>query len=561
MKRDSHIRPAELLDQKPPSDTAAELMVLRAIVLEGTIMDAANLTADHFYEDAHRRIYAAIAGLRENCQPIDIAHLVGELKAEGQLDAVGGAPKLADMLSGERIPAHTASYIRAVKDCYAKRQILNSAIAMIQAVRTSNVAAVDIVEQGFKRLHMAKAEADGTRQCGTRAVAVPFSKIESKALEFLWPARFPLGKLSLIVGDSGDGKSLLACDLAARITRGRLWPSGTGRAPQGKVLICSCEDDPEDTIRPRLLAAGADDDSARLFQKRIVDERTRKETPAALNLATDIPLVDQELAAGGYKALILDTITGFMGRVDNNSATDVRNVLTPLVDLAARHGVAIIGLSHLTKNDSTAARYRTNGSVAYNAVARSVLAVGRDPADKDLRLLAGVKTNLGPAPSTLGYRIRVKEIEQQAVPYIEWLDEPVQVDADEMLAPAKSPAAGARDAAAEWLQAYLADGPRLKGELSVDSANAGIAEKTLDRAKQQLGVVSRKRGMGGPWLWCLPNHVDLADDWPSSATLGKRGGNGDPLRSWSPGVVGTFEVGQGTFKDGQTAPKNGHPDV
>ena len=532
-----HAPPAELLDRKLPCDSDAELMVLRYVATKPSMLDSEDLTADQFYEQAHREILAAIASLREDQQPIDIRHIVSELRESGRLDAIGGATKIADMLGGEILPASVEVYLAALRNCHALRQTHFAALSTIQAV-DKKIPAAQLLADAKERL--ARIECGLGHALGDQPVIVRMDSVVPQRIEWFWPGRFALGKFQLCIGDPGEGKSLFSVDMTARATRGSLWPCSAERAPKGKVLLICCEDDPADTISPRLEAAGADLSQVHLLSSiQHLDERTGELRERMLNLQTDIPHLAKLLERGGYRLVILDTLTGFMGKADNNSSTDVRNALTPLSVLAAKHRVAIVGIQHLTKNSATAAKYRTNGSIGYNGLARSVIAIARDHDDHDLRLMASVKTNLGPTPATLGFRVRVNDCD---VPYIEWLSKPIDTDADTMLAAPVPSKTSAKDKAAEWLKAFLSDGPVAVTDVFEAGEPLGHSEKSLRAAFDILQLDRSKTGMKGGWLWFLPEHAPLASTGQCSASSAKTGVGAGNVRVWEPGKLGMFDV-------------------
>jgi archaellum biogenesis ATPase FlaH len=488
-----HNRNGELLDRQPPCDEHAELMLLRAIVLDGALPDVAHLRAEHFHVERLRKIFAALATLREDAQLIDIVHLDGELRRRGWLDEIGGRAALADLLAGEALPASTADYLRRVRECYAQRQFREAMLVGLQGVHNGQPF-VDVLADASRRIEAAASELDGTGD-GTRATSERISQVEGQEMTWLWRDRIPLGMLTLIAGDPGHGKSLLSLDIASRVSRGTCWPDGSD-CPRGRVLLLTAEDDLPTTVRPRLEAASADLDAIEALTRiEYIDPATGHRRQRLPNLELDIGLLDQQLSAGNYRLLIIDTLTSFLGRADANSSVDVRSRLLPLSALAAKHGVAVLAVEHLNKSSSQAATHRVSGSMAFVGIARAVYAVGRDHDDHDLRLVAPLKMNLAPEPATLGFRIRA----EHGVPRLEWLAGTITTSAAEMLQPA--PIESARDRAARWLEARLADGPQAASVVYADAAKAGHSERTLDRAKSHLGVRSTKTL--GVWQWSL----------------------------------------------------------
>ena len=296
--------------------------------------------------------------------------------------------------------------------------------------------------------------------------------------------------------------------MAARVTRGWEWPCNEGRAPTGKVILLTAEDDIGDTIVPRLVAAGADLHSVEIV-KMVRDNRQDR----MFSLVTDLELLRQKInEVGDVKLVQIDPITAYLGKdkIDSFRTTDVRAVLGPLVELATELNVAVIGIMHFNKKvDVDNALLRISDSLAFGATARHVYAVV-DDAENKRKLFVKAKNNLAAAGNkALAYRFGGREVGVDAktgeaifAPHILWEDNHVDVTAAEAMATAKSPAA--RDEAKKFLTDTLANGPVLKAEIE-DAADAnGISERTLFRAKGELGVMARKDGPNGTWTWRLP---------------------------------------------------------
>lgn len=333
-------------------------------------------------------------------------------------------------------------------------------------------------------------------------------------LQWLWPERIPLGKLTLLVGDPGLGKSFVTLDVAARVSRGNDFPrlddeSPAGPTEAGSVVLLSAEDDVADTIRPRLMAAGAD-------LKRIVAlgaVRTMKSnSESTFSLSDDLDVLEHVLRSlENCRLVVIDPISAYLGGTDAYRNADIRSLLAPLASLAARTGVAVVAVSHLNKMRRGPAIYRSMDSLAFTAMARSVLAVLQDLREPTDRTLISLKNNVT-APAD-GYRFRLKSAADDGVagprvPVVEWSTERVQLTADDILHAASQDAgfAPATDEAIEWLRASLAVGSRPAVNLKSDAKRDGIEPRTLARAKARLGVVAFRQGfgVGGSWHWRLP---------------------------------------------------------
>ncbi|MBI3068655.1 MAG: AAA family ATPase, partial [Betaproteobacteria bacterium] len=230
--------------------------------------------------------------------------------------------------------------------------------------------------------------------------------VQPKPIRWLWPGRIARGKVSLIAGHPGLGKSQAAVSFAAIVSTGGLWPVDRTRCERGAVVILSAEDDPEDTIRPRLEAAGADLSRVYVLDAvREADERGEIQA-RAFNLATDISRLGVLLGNLRDVALIvIDPVSAYLGGVESHNNAEVRALLAPLAELAARHGVAVIAVSHLNKASGTEALLRVQGSIAFSAAARAVWGVARDKENPARRLFLPLKNNLGHDQTGLAFTV------------------------------------------------------------------------------------------------------------------------------------------------------------
>lgn len=321
------------------------------------------------------------------------------------------------------------------------------------------------------------------------------SDVRAQAVSWLWPRRIARGKLGLIAGEPGEGKSTLLLDLAARLTRpGALMPDGAP-APDGAVLLLSAEDGLSDTIRPRLDASGADVRHVHA----LTATRDLDGTERHLELGRDLPQLEAAIERYTPALVIIDPLSAYLGHTDTWRDNEVRALLSPLASLAEDRNCAILGVLHLTKNAAARVLHRIMGSIGFVAAARVVLAVARDPDDETRRLLLPIKNNLSPPADTLAFTLDNGRLL--------WDDRPVDgVTADSVLG--ESPAdRGERQDAEEFLREMLVDGEPMRAVDVFRSGKAnGIAERTLKRAKGRMGVKSKLVGFGreGHWRWWLP---------------------------------------------------------
>jgi hypothetical protein len=344
---------------------------------------------------------------------------------------------------------------------------------------------------------------------------------QSSPIQWLWPGRVPAGKLTLLAGDPGLGKSFITLDIAARISRGEPLPRLAGedasatRSMPGSVVLLSAEDDVRDTIRPRLVAAQGDlSRIVALEAVKCTDANTGRSREESFSLTSDLAILERVIASlDNCRLVVIDPITAYLGAADSHKNAEMRSLLAPLSDLAMRTGVAVLVINHLNKTNHGPAIYRSMGSLAFAASARSVMAAVADPYAPGACVLVLLKSNLSLPVDGMRYRIAPRHEADETgagtmVPTVAWEDNPVCLSADELLAAAAQMAASgpAIAEAADWLVSALAGGPQPAVELKQRAKNDGVHERTLLRAKQRLGVVACREGFGpaGRWTWQLP---------------------------------------------------------
>jgi AAA domain len=312
----------------------------------------------------------------------------------------------------------------------------------------------------------------------------------AESVRWLWANVLPRGTLVVLDGDPECGKSMLTVDLAARLSRGADWPDGSPGGPPGTAILFAAEDSKKRVVRPRLLAAGAD--ATRVYVFGCPDS---PEPPP--KLPRDLPELTALIELVRPDLLVLDQLLYFLS--GGVSASIVPSVLAKLAELAARFDVTIVLVRHLTKRQGLKAIYRGLGAIGVIGAARAGLLVARDPADASRFVLTAVKSNLVPHASALGYRV----VTGSCAAVVEWLGA-VDVTAEEAaLGTRREP--GGNLHAEQWLARVLSSGEVLVSEILRQAKEAGISERTLDRAKAKLHVQSRliRVGKGGQWAWSM----------------------------------------------------------
>ena len=327
-------------------------------------------------------------------------------------------------------------------------------------------------------------------------------------VSWLWRGWLARGKLHVMAGAPGCGKTTLAVNLAAIVTKGGTWPDGT-QAAAGDVLIWSGEDDPQDTLAPRLLAAGAAMERVHFIGEFIDDQGPRSFDPA-----TDVYSLNRLLSETKLQPslLIVDPLVSAVS-ADSHKNAEVRRSLAPLVDLAQHRHCAVLGISHFSKGtqgrDPTE---RVTGSLAFGALARVVFAVAKIPDHEGGgRILVRSKNNLG--PDTGGFRFDLESYQLQTchgiyATRVVW-GEALAGTAREILSMAEAETdqeeKTERQEAEEWLLTLLADGPARRTEIMKAARENGFSEATLKRASQSIGVHIKRAGFGDGSCWSLPD--------------------------------------------------------
>jgi hypothetical protein len=327
---------------------------------------------------------------------------------------------------------------------------------------------------------------------------VPASRLTARPVQWLWPGRLALGKVAILDGDPGVGKSFLTLDLCARLSTGQPFPDGSPCPGPAASLVLNGEDGADDTIVPRLRALGADLD--RVFVWRRESDATRD-----VSLSGDFSALVEAVRHTQARLLVLDPILAFLGPgVLSNCDQSVRRALLPLADLAEKHGCTPLLVRHLNKRGGGRALYRGGGSIGFLGVCRSGWLAAHDPHEPGRGVLAQLKNNLAPPQASLAYRV---EAPAGGSPALSWLG-PVEWTADRLLAAraGKEAPATPRERARDFLEDFLEPGPRLLTEVWPAAQRAGLTERTLRRARELLGIRSVRVFRDGKvqsW-WLLP---------------------------------------------------------
>lgn len=365
-------------------------------------------------------------------------------------------------------------------------------------------------------------EWEATARTTWRANAILATDINPRPIRWAWPGWIAHGKLTILAGAGGTGKTTLTLGLIATLTSGGRWPDGEYCEHKRSTIIWSSEDDPADTIVPRLMASGADLSKVSILQGRINGLGDIE----PFDPAKDIDLLAAELVRIGDVGLIMiDPIVSAVAG-DMNQANQVRRALQGLVDLAERFDCAVLGITHFSKGSAGSnPADRVLGSQAFGALARTVLVAAKQE-DSDLRVLARAKSNI--AIDTGGCSYTVQECTVgDGIPAtrVLWGDK-IDGTARDILADVEGDNSEERrtelDEACDFLRDLLANGPVATKQIKVDADGSGLTWATVRRAQKAIGAKAKKGGMESGWSWELPAegaHRNFEDAQESSKVL------------------------------------------
>ena len=487
----------------PLSLPVAERTVLAELMISPAPAQALlslSISADLFTQPDHRNILSAITAILADQGVLDTATLEQRLD-RADLDYLMDA--MRETVSLANLSAHS----RLLNECRDRRQqkTLRDRAAKMLVAGDPDIDAIKALLEASEDPTLARVYVR-TRETEATVNLLRGDAIQSEAVRWLWDGWLAEGKIHLIAGPSGTGKTTTAMAFAATVSSGGRWPSGEWTEARN-VVIWTGEDDLADTLIPRLKACGAN-------MKRIhfVESHTSAAGKRSFDPATDIPELQKALLKiGNVGLLIADPIVSAVAG-DSHKNGEVRRSLQPLVDLAMTTRCAVLGVTHFSK--ATNGRdpvERVTGSIAFGALARVVMAVVKaSDAQGGGRLLVRAKSNLG--PDTDGYKFDLRQTEVGDSPgviasHVAW-GEAIKGDARDLLGQAEMvPNAyehEALDASKAFLQELLADGPVYAKQIQEDAEGNGYSWITIRRAQKELGIVPAKNGMKGGWRWQLP---------------------------------------------------------
>jgi len=314
--------------------------------------------------------------------------------------------------------------------------------------------------------------------------------VVSKEVEWLWYPYIPYGKITIIEGNPGEGKTTLVLKLAAALSRGLPLPCDDDKEYEPiHIIYQTAEDGIEDTIKPRLEKAGAD-----CSMIRVIDE-----TDKELSMTDD--RLEQAIIETGARLIILDPIQAYIGAtVDMHRANEIRPVLKHLGIIAEKHNCAIILIGHMNKASGSKSTYRGLGSIDIQATARSVLLVARLRDKPNIRIMAHDKSSLAPAGDAIGFEMT----EDNGMVCIG----PYDITIDELLSGNEGRGKKKLDIAENFIKEYFGTNKVIpSNEIMMEAAKRSIKRNTLLSAKKKMGITSDKeKAEDGTsyWTWVMP---------------------------------------------------------
>lgn len=310
------------------------------------------------------------------------------------------------------------------------------------------------------------------------------SEVELQEIEWLWKPYIPFGKMVIIQGDPGEGKTTFALRLAAACSSGVGLPDMNLESPI-TVIYQTAEDGLGDTIKPRLIEAGADED-------RVINI---VEDTDPLSLSDE--RIEKAIRETGARVMILDPMQGYIREdTDMNRANEIRGVLKKLSAVAERTSCAIILVGHLNKAKGNSSQYRGLGSIDFRAAARSVLLIGRLKNQPYVRVIVHDKSSLAPEGKSMAFNLGNDE-------GFHWLDAYSEITAEELL---NGYTEGTKTAKAEELIMDMLDGGKevYADDIFKAARERDISKRTVNEAKSNIkNIKSKKVGKG--WVWYIPD--------------------------------------------------------
>ncbi len=426
------------------------------------------LSLSDFSVPVHGEIYTSIVSRYENGGTITAHLLAIEFSKHPELSHLGGGRYIIDIANSLLSTINAPEYAEQIYEAAAARQ--NPEINEVEMI------------------------------C--------MNEIKMEKINWLWPDRIACGKLTVIAGNPGLGKSQVTASLAAIVSKGMGWPDTEAPAQQGDVIFLSAEDDASDTIKPRLLAAGAEISRCHILTAIKEEGKVR-----SFVLTQDIDRLAIAIKRTHARVVIIDPISAYLGGTDSHRDADMRGLLAPLAAMAAKYNVAIVLIAHFNKSDKQEPTARVNGSIGLIAAARAGYAVIKDKNNPEIRYFLPIKNNIGNDTEGLSFQIEGRTLEGGIeTSRVRWSAD--LFDAHKILHPEPEEQPTATNGAADFLREILSKEPMPANDVLAEAKGAGHSEAAVQRAAGKINVRRKKGGMTGGWMWSLPTSAaeDSEDD-------------------------------------------------
>lgn len=483
----------------------AEQAVIGSLLLDNTTwpMVQDRLSFKDFYRREHQVLFDLIAKKLEQGECIDALTLSHEIKDIPELKEANGEVYVLELLNQTYKTANISSYVEIVKE-HAKRRKFREILDYLKEYTNSDINFL------IQHAQIEIKQLEEKKQSKPEVLSERFSDIKQEPINWLWPERIARGKVTLLAGNPGLGKSQITASLAAIVTTGGIWPADGTICRPGSVIVLSAEDDPADTIGPRLKAAGADLAKAHFLKCIQILDKQGKLLQKTFSLKTDLTRLDKFLETiNDVALLIIDPITAYLGDTDSYKNAEVRGLLEPLRALAAKHNLAVLAISHLNKASNQDPLMRVSGSLAFVASARAAYVVAPDSNDNNRRLLLPIKNNIGNDKTGFAYSIEGCTLNNGiSTSRVLWEAQTVDIKAHEAMSVSSTDPeeTSALKEAVEFLSDLLKDRSLSVKKIKTLAHQSGHSWITIRRAKEQLGAIHKKELFGGDWIWRLPKN-------------------------------------------------------
>ncbi|MEG2514875.1 MAG: AAA family ATPase, partial [Bacteroidaceae bacterium] len=308
--------------------------------------------------------------------------------------------------------------------------------------------------------------------------------VEVKEVEWLWYPYIPYGKITIVLGDPGEGKTTAILRIAAMLSMGEKLPCDDTEHEPITIIYQTAEDGLNDTVKPRLLDAGAD-----CSKIKVIDESSK-----SLTMLDE--RIEQAIAETGARLIILDPIQAYIGaEINMNSANETRAVMSNLGAIADKYSCAIVLIGHMNKGSGNKSTYRGLGSIDFQAVARSVLVVGRVKDKPQIRVIAQSKSSLAPEGDSIAF-----ELDKGTG--FKWIGK-YDISVDDLLSGTQKE--NKSEVAESLLRELLKNEKLSQNEIMQSMKYENISKRTVDEVKKKIGIKSLK--ISDKWYWELPKEI------------------------------------------------------